>query len=152
MTKRDALSTLWERYYPQAITLVTFILLWQYSHISLYSPLALSTAATFGAIVFGFNSTVLSILTGLKSPVMNTLRANGRKHIESLRLFLGWGMLSAAILTGFCIFSLIIGPNWYETKLVCDLLLSSIVFCGTCLFRLASIMLLIFSDPNNTPT
>lgn len=113
------------------------------------APVLLSASVTFGAVVFGFVGTCLSILTGLPTKGMRRIRGV-RKYVLMLRDYLAWGMLSGMFVACVALLGFFIdltacppyaAPVWG----------ASVVFCIACLVRLARVMLTIFSSPENVP-
>ena len=100
---------------------------------------------TFGAIASGFVGTSLSILTSLGTPVMSTLRESG--YVRTLRNYLGWALSSGIMLSGASLagmFQAIAMAPWFSIAWC-----GALVFCVGCLYRLATVMLFVFTDPDN---
>lgn len=137
-----------ERYYPLACAAVIALLFWW---LDLKLPAdpgrLLSATVTFGAIASGFVGTSLSILTGLGTPVMRKIRQS--RYVAILREYMGWALASGLVLS--C--TSIIGLFLCTTSLALTIAWSAtLTFCIACLYRLAKVMLLVFSDPENLPS
>lgn len=109
-------------------------------------PKLLSATVSFGAIVFGFVGTSLSILTSLGTPVMRKIRRT--HYLKQLRNYLGWAMASGILLSLISIMGIFLSltATWFAA-IWCFIL----VFCIACLYRLANVMLSVFSHPENMP-
>lgn len=105
----------------------------------------LGSTVAFGAIVSGFVGASLTILTALSTPLMRDIRRT--LYIRILRSYLGWALASGVILS--C--TSILGMWVYQSGWFLSVSCAVFVFCLLCLFRLARVMLLIFSDPDNLP-
>ena len=140
----------WERYYPLIVALIAAVSAWFFDvAITEDQQLLLSATITFGAIVSGFVGTSLSILTSLGTPVMRQVRKTS--YIKHLRHYLGWGLGSGVILACISIVGLLFGSDdFYWNSFTCFWTFA-LVFCLACLYRLAMMMLRVFSDPENCP-
>lgn len=144
---RFSRTLIWEKYYPQVFAVVAAIAAWYFDlMVGGEQSLLLTTTVTFGAIVFGFVGTSLSILTSLGTTVMQRIRQTD--YIYALRRYLGWGLGSGALLSCVSIIGLLLNPN---EQMFANLWCGVMVFCLACLYRLARMMLRIFSDSENLP-
>ena len=140
-------SLIVEKYYPQFWALIAAVLSYLSGlTIAEDQALLLSTTVTFGAIVFGFVGTSLSILTSLGTVVMQRFRET--EYLSVMRLYLGYGLGSGVILS--CI-SIVILLFKFQGPVYTALWAAALVFCLTCLYRLGKTMLYVFSDPENRP-
>ena len=114
-------------------------------------PQLLSAAVSFGAIVAGFVGTSLSILTSLGTPVMRKIRRT--RYLKQLRNYLGWAMASGILLSLISIMGMFLSrtSTWFTSTWFAAIWCFILIFCIACLYRLAKVMLLLFSDPENMP-
>ena len=136
-----------ERYYPLFFAaLAAIVSFFSEIVITAEGSLLLSASISFGAITSGFVGTTWSILTSLGTIIMQRVRRTG--YIKILRLYMGWGLASGVILSCVSMIGLLFS---LQDVLFTSLWCASTVFCIACLYRLAIIMLYIFSDPENLP-
>jgi len=104
----------------------------------------LSATVTFGAIVSGFVGTSLAMLTSLGAPVMRRIRRT--MYVRILRGYLGWALASGIVLSCTSLTGLFLNTTSAGfTTAWC----ATLTFCVACLYRLARVMLFVFSDPEN---
>ena len=138
-------SLVWEQCYPFALAATAAVICWWLSLDFADVPLQLlSGTVTFGAIASGFVGTSLAILTSLGTPVMRKIRRT--PYVRILRRYLGWALASGIVLSCVSILGLFLHAtsSWFTMAWWAVL-----VFCITCLYRLARTMLFVFSDPEN---
>ena len=139
-----------ERFYPVGGAVLAAFACWGFE---LKFPLQvasmpislLGSTVAFGAIVSGFVGASLTILTALATPLMRDIRRT--LYIRILRSYLGSALASGIILS--C--TSILGMWVYQSAWFLPVWCAVFAFCLLCLFRLARLMLLIFSDPDNLP-
>ena len=139
-----------ERFYPAGVAVLAALASWvfeiEFPANDLSMPLyLLSSTVAFGAIVSGFVGASLSILTALDTPLMRDLRRTQYRRI--LRSYLGWALASGIILSCTSILGMWVYQSGWFLIFGCAMF----AFCLACLWRLARVMLLIFSDPDNLP-
>lgn len=138
----------WERLYPFLFAFIAVPISWYFDFsIKKDQDLLLSSSITFGAIVYGFVGTSLSILTSLGTKVMSKIRETN--YLFTLKEYLGWGLLSGMIVCCVSMFGLL--KNAYECLFFTSIWFGAIVLCLACLFRLSNLMLQIFSHRENRP-
>ena len=134
-----------ERYYPFVLAALAAAASWGVDFALPAHPEALLGATVaFGAIASGFVGTSLSILTALGTRVMRRIRQTTYVHI--LREYLGWALASGLVLSCASIVGLVVDtPSVWLAIIWC----ATLTFCIACLYRLARVMLFVFSDPEN---
>ena len=136
-----------ERFYPLVLAAVVAVACWW---LDLKLPAdpgwLLSATVTFGAIASGFVGTSLSILTGLGTPVMRKIRQS--RYVDILREYMGCALASGLVLSCTSIIGLFPGTTSLALTIAWS---ATLTFCIACLYRLAKVMLFVFSDPENLP-
>ena len=134
-----------ERYYPLAWAAAIALLCWWFDLKLPADPgRLLSATVTFGAIASGFVGTSLSILTGLGTPVMRKIRQS--RYVDILRAYMGWALASGLVLSCTSIIGLFLSTTSLTLTIAWT---ATLTFCVACLYRLAKVMLFVFSDPEN---
>lgn len=131
--------------YPFVFGVLALITCWYFKKDLGNDPTQLlSATVSFGAIVFGFVGTSLSILTSLNTPVMRKIRRT--RYLKLLRKYLGWALLSGILLSLVSIIGMFFSFTalWFSA-----IWCATLIFCIACLWRLARVMLLLFSDHEN---
>ncbi len=134
-----------ERLYPAGCSVVAAAACWVFKLEPPKEPSSVfiflfASSVTFGAIVSGFVGTSLSILTALVTPLMKEIRRTS--YLNKLGSYLGFALASGIILSCTSIVGMwLIYYDWFF-GIWCGVF----VFCVACLYRLATIMLLIFRD------
>lgn len=133
-----------DRWWPFALALAAGAAAWTFGLRLPDSPgLLLGATVTFGAITSGFVGTSLSILTSLDAPVVRRIRKTS--YIDVLRNYLGWALAAGVVLSCAGLGGLFFAPpaGWLGTAWW-----AALALCLGCLWRLARIMLLLFSHPD----
>ena len=134
-----------EHLYPAGCSVVAATACWMFKLEPPKEPSSvviflLASSVTFGAIVSGFVGTSLSILTALVTPLMKEIRRTS--YLSKLGSYLGFALASGIILSCTSIVGMwLIYYDWFF-GIWCGVF----VFCVACLYRLATIMLLIFRN------
>lgn len=143
MTRRQ------EKLYPFFFAIISGSLAYLLKDNVIISTSLFSSSVTLGAIVAGFTSTCLAVLTGLDSEIMRKTRKT--KNIYTLSEYLGHAIFSGFLFSFLGILCLLFFDIQYlDFSLIENILFtmwgSGLGFCLSCLFRLSRIMLKIFAN------
>ena len=135
-----------ERWFPTGLAIVALVGGIWVSGFSPFELLLFSASMTLGAIVAGFSGTCLSILMGLHSKTMNSIRKTS--VLKILAKYLGYSIYSGIALSLVSIVSLMMLNSKICTpseKAIFALWCGSVVYCLACFSRITVIMLRLFT-------
>lgn len=139
-------SPTWERWYP-VIAAAIVAAVWLCFGISMPDDARylLGATVTFSSVVTGFVGASLSILIALDAPLMHRVRKTS--YIVYLQNYLGWALASGVLLVAISLLGMWTCNSWWYGAVW----IGAGAFCIGCLYRVAKIMLRIFTHKDGGP-
>jgi len=149
MIRRFARTLTYERNYPWATALILAILFICFvGHVGSEPIRTFAATLVFGAISSGFVGTSLSILIGLDTRFGRRIRKTD--YLLRLRGYIGWALASGIFVVIMSITGMVLESDCEIRMLFVKFGWAfAIFFCLTCLYRLARVMLNVFSHNEN---
>ena len=145
MIQRIGRALVWERAYPGLAGAGCACAVWLLGfEVGAGQQHLVAGSITLGGVVLLIVAVSLGTLMSLSSPAMRTLRRT--PYIRVVRSYLGWTLVAGPLVSCVGIYGLFFRLSGTEYAAVWA---GSIAFCLGCLFRLAKLMLRVFSAPRD---